>query len=63
MLKATKKETTNPRARQACKYDLTGLSPAEYDAIIKGLELLKEDQTAAGLLKTLKGLQNEGGTL
>lgn len=55
MLKVTKKETTNPRARQACKYDLTGLSPAEYDAIIKGLELLEGDQTAAGLLKTLKG--------
>lgn len=63
MLKVTKKETTNPRARQACKYDLTGLSPVEYNAIIKGLELLEGDQTAAGLLNTLKGLQKEGGTL
>ena len=63
MVKVIKKETTNPRARQACKYDVTGLSPAEYDAIIKGLELLEGDQTTAGLLKTLKGLQKEGGTL
>ena len=56
MVRATKKETTNPRARQACKYDLAGLSPEEFNAIIEGLTLVKGNKTAAALLKTLQGI-------
>lgn len=56
-MKATKKETNNPRARKKVKYDLTGLTAEEYSAIISGLKLLKEDAEAAKLLKLLEDLE------
>lgn len=56
-MKIKRAETTNPRSRNKVKYDLTGLNLEEYQAIIKGLELLKDNTSAVELLKTLKEIE------
>ena len=54
-MRVTHKEIKKPNSERV-RYSLTELTQVEFEAICKGLEMLKDDKEAAALLNTLQGI-------